>query len=95
VDIKIPAVSGSSGRLVVERSPTEEEERYWPGRVFENPELSYEEAMLDFAAVSLERGRKGKKEEEETGDSSPKGQKQVLRREEAQLCADGSCQSPS
>ena len=52
VDIKIPAVSGSSGRLVVERLPSEEEERYWPGRVFENSELTYEEAMLDFAAAS-------------------------------------------
>ena len=51
VDIKIPAVSGSSGRLVVERSSTEEEERSWPGQVFENPELTYEEAMLDFAAA--------------------------------------------
>jgi transposase InsO family protein len=85
VDIKIPAVSGSSGRLVVERSPTEEEERYWPGRVFENPELSYEEAMLDFAAASLERSRKVKKEEEKADDSSLKGQKQALWREEAQL----------
>jgi transposase InsO family protein len=85
VDIKIPAVSGSSGRLVVERSPTEEEERYWPGRVFENPELTYEEAMLDFAAASLERGRKAEKKEEKADDSSLKGQKQALRREEAQL----------
>ena len=85
VDIKIPAVSGSSGRLVVERSPTEEKERSWPGQVFENPDLTYEEAMLDFAAASLERSRKGKKKEEKADDSSLKGQKQVLRREEAQL----------
>lgn len=85
VDIKIPAVSGSSGRLVVERSPSEEKERSWPGQVFENPDLTYEEAMLDFAAASLERSRKGKKKEEKADDSSLKGQKQVLRREEAQL----------
>jgi transposase InsO family protein len=85
VDIKIPAVSGSSGRLVVERSSTEEEERYWPGRVFENPELTYEEAMLDFATASLERGRKAKKKKEKADDSSLKGQKQALRHEEAQL----------
>ena len=85
VDIKIPAVSGSSGRLVVERSPSEKEERTWPGRVFENPELSYEEAMLDFAAASLEISRKVKKEGEKADDSSLKGQKQALRREEALL----------
>jgi transposase InsO family protein len=85
VDIKIPAVSGSSGRLVVERSPSEEKERSWPGQVFENPDLTYEEAMLDFAAASLERSRKGKKKEEKADDSSLKSQKQVLRREEAQL----------
>jgi transposase InsO family protein len=85
VDIKIPAVSGSSGGLIVERPPTEGEERIWPGQVFENPELTYEEAMLNFAAASLERSRKGKKKDEKADDSSVKGQKQILRREEAQL----------
>lgn len=51
VNEKIPAVSGSSGRLVVERTLAEEEKE-WPGRVFEDKQLSYEEAMLKFVAAS-------------------------------------------
>jgi transposase InsO family protein len=48
---KLPAVSGSSGRLVVER-PQAEKESAWPGRVFEDESLSYEAAMRRFAAAS-------------------------------------------
>ena len=36
VAAKLPAVSGSSGQLVVEQAPTESNERNWPGRVFED-----------------------------------------------------------
>ncbi|MBI1877318.1 MAG: transposase [Chloroflexi bacterium] len=51
VNEKLPAVSGSSGRLVVERTP-DEAEKAWPGRVFEHEQLSYQEAMLKFVAAS-------------------------------------------
>ena len=51
VSEKIPAVSGSSGRLVVAKTKTEAEKE-WPGRVFEDEQLSYEEAMLKFVAAS-------------------------------------------
>ena len=85
---KLPAVSGSSGRLTVQRSQTERGEREWPGRVFEDPELTYEEAMLDFVAASRERENQqetGSNEVEQTGQGSLKAEKRVLRREEAQL----------
>jgi len=85
---KIPAVSGSSGRLKVQHSEIETEEREWPGRVFENPELSYEEAMLEFVAASREQEKQPQKENNETeqaGSGSLKAQKRALKREEVQL----------
>ena len=82
---KLPAVSGSSGRLIVERTPEEANEREWPGQVFENPELTYEEAMLDFVAASQERATKPENQPEVAHDDSLKAQKRDLRCEEAQL----------
>jgi transposase InsO family protein len=88
---KIPAVSGSSGRLKVQRSETETDEREWPGRVFENPELSYEEAMLEYVAASRKQEQQPQKESneaEQSGHGSLKTQKRALKREEAQLRAE-------
>lgn len=85
---KIPAVSGSSGRLKVQSSEPETDERAWPGQVFENLELSYEEAMLEYVAASREKDQQPQEERDETdqaGQGSLKAQKQVLRRQEAQL----------
>jgi hypothetical protein len=85
---KLPAVSGSSGRLTVQRSQTETSEREWPGRVFEDPELTYEEAMLNFIAASRERENQQEtrgNEAERTDQWSLKAEKRALRREEAQL----------
>lgn len=48
--LKLPAVSGSSGKLVVERSNQEPTERWYPGGVFADEGLSYEEAMAQFVA---------------------------------------------
>jgi hypothetical protein len=42
---RLPAVSGSSGHLVVGRTTTEKEAPDWPGLAFANNELTYEEAM--------------------------------------------------
>jgi hypothetical protein len=53
--VRLPAVSGSSGRLVVsgphERAPAAE--RTWPGQVCEDPELAYEQYGLDKRCQSL------------------------------------------
>ncbi len=38
---KLPAVSGSSGRLQVERLPAADAERTYPGRVVAAPEVPY------------------------------------------------------
>jgi transposase InsO family protein len=85
---KLPAVSGSSGRLIVQGSQREKGERDWPGRVFEDPELTYEEAMLDFVVASQEREKAqetGSNEVESTGPEALKAEKRVLKREEEQL----------
>jgi transposase InsO family protein len=52
VDVKLPAVSGSSGHLVIERIDDAEHEPDYPGKVFGNPDLSYAEAMQAFAEAS-------------------------------------------
>jgi transposase InsO family protein len=51
-DIKLPAVSGSSGHLVIERLPEAGPEPSYPGQVFANPGLSYAEAMRLFVEAS-------------------------------------------
>jgi hypothetical protein len=85
---KLPAVSGSSGRLIVQHPQAKTSEREWPGRVFENPELTYEEAMLDYVAACRERENQQEVENsqvEQTEKGSHKAEKRALRREEAQL----------
>ena len=42
---KLPAVSGSSGHLVIERCSTDAEPPAWPGQVFAEADLSFEVAM--------------------------------------------------
>jgi len=69
----------------VERPQTETNEREWPGQVFENSELTYEEAMLEFVAASQERDNEPQSEAEPADDGSLKAKKRALRREEAQL----------
>lgn len=52
VDVKLPAVSGSSGHLVIERMDEAEQEPDYPGKVFGKPDLSYAEAMQAFVEAS-------------------------------------------
>jgi transposase InsO family protein len=52
---KLPAVSGSSGHLVVERLAEEREAAHWPGQVFGQVELDYEEAMQSYAQQTRDR----------------------------------------
>ena len=82
-------MSGSSGRLVVARAK-EEKERAWPGRVFEEEGLSYEEAMLKFVAAShaKEAGPEQKEKEEEKGLAEPRSAQDtshLLKKEAKQL----------
>jgi transposase InsO family protein len=56
--------------------------------VFEDPELTYEEAMLDFVAASRKRENQqetGSREAEQTGQRTLKAEKRALRREEMEL----------
>ncbi len=77
-------MSGSSGRLVVERLAEEKEEKEWPGRVFEQEELSYNEAMLAF--VNAPRtAEAANSTPTEDNDKDEKAQKRALRQEEEQL----------
>lgn len=85
---KLPAVSGSSGHLVVQRAPREAGKREWPGQVFADWELSYEEAMLGFVAASQEseqRQRKGSNESVQNGSATFEGAKRALNEAEMQL----------
>ncbi len=87
VTVKLPAVSGSSGRLIVKQPQIETEERQWPGRVFENPKLTYEQAMRDFVEVSQARAKPAEPESqaEQTAEESLKAEKQAMRHAEASL----------
>jgi transposase InsO family protein len=52
---KLPAVSGSSGHLVIERLSTEAEPPVWPGQVFAEADLSFEAAMQAYALATQDR----------------------------------------
>jgi hypothetical protein len=52
---KLPAVSGSSGHLVVERQSAAEERPKWPGQVFGEEDLSFEEAMQQYGQRTVDR----------------------------------------
>lgn len=70
IEEKLPAVSGSSGRLVVERTKEEKAGACWPGLVFANNQLDYQEAMDQYAAETRDRleHRKHTKESEKEKD---------------------------
>lgn len=76
----VPAVSGSSGRLVVS-APKRVDERSWPGQVFEKAGLSYGEAMDQF--VREREAARAKKQEDnqagEQGSDEEKAARQELR----------------
>jgi len=81
VSAKLPAVSGSSGRLIVERPPSEDNIGAWPGRIFENLELPYADAMLAFVATAQERAS----QPAAAANGSLAAEKRTLGRSEAQL----------
>jgi transposase InsO family protein len=83
----IPAVSGSSGRLVVTPPKQVEAERTWPGQAFASTERSYPEAMDQF--VAARRAAAAAKPlatvTETTGDTDRKAVRRALRAQEARL----------
>lgn len=84
---KLPAVSGSSGRLVVERPKDETTEHQWPGRVFEDTSLDYEEAMKAFIAASEAHANSAAPEPspEQAQALLRKAEKRAIRQAEAKL----------
>lgn len=81
-DVKLPAVSGSSGHLVIERQAEEGQEPSYPGQIFADPDLSYPEAMRAFVAASASHP-----DVEKNQNPSKRSQIRQLRREETDLCA--------
>lgn len=77
-------MSGSSGRLVVERLPDEQEPQY-PGRIFEDPSLDYAEAMQAFVAASAQQGQSEDQQPKDDEKSSPKAAIRHLRQEQDRL----------
>lgn len=84
---EIPAVSCSSGHVHIQHAKAEPSERTWPGRIFEDPTLSYEEAMLSFVAASQERENQTQTADpsEPTEQATARAAKRAIRLEEAQL----------
>lgn len=81
---KLPAVSGSSGRLVIEQPADSASERRWPGQVFADESRDYTEAMLAFVAASQEQPAADKRDDTET-EPTRKETKRALRQEEREL----------
>jgi transposase InsO family protein len=82
---RLPAVSGSSGRLVISgpRPRAGEAERTWPGRVFEDPERAYGEAMQEFVRRSAPRtpARGARRPRRGTAGRATRRERQEQRRE--------------
>ena len=87
VNVKLPAVSGSSGHLVVERMKEAGQEWDYAGKVFADPELDYAEAVQAFVKAS--RPLFGPRIEAAPVEKpSRQTELQQLRQEEAQLCTE-------
>jgi transposase InsO family protein len=84
VAVKLPAVSGSSGRLVVERLRDDQEPQY-PGRIFEDAALDYAAAMQAFVAASVQQGQVKAAQSEHDEKSSQKAAIRRLRQEQDHL----------
>ena len=69
-ETKLPAVSGSSGHLVIERLPAAGEAPHWPGQIFAQAELDYCEAMQAYVAAIQDRW-KHRRERKSSEDPEP------------------------
>ena len=87
VNVKLPAVSGSSGHLVVERMKETGQEWDYAGKIFADPELDYAEAVQAFVKAS--RPLFGPRIEATPVEKpSRQAELQQVRQEEAQLCTE-------
>lgn len=86
-EAKLPAVSGSSGRLVVERVKGEAVAVDYPGAVFANEQLDYAQVMSAFVAAS--KAKQEVASDQKTADEieklSVQAQKRLLRQQETAL----------
>jgi transposase InsO family protein len=86
-DAKLPAVSGSSGRLVVERAAVEAVEPAYPGQVFAEQDRPYAEVMQAFVGASQLQGSAqtpaAPQDPARTADPPPTTR--IVRQEQAQL----------
>lgn len=87
VQVKLPAVSGSSGRLVVEKVAAATTEADYPGRVFAEETLSYTEAMLEFVRRSEAKmaDKSNQLEQTDSDNVDFRAKKRMLNREQAAL----------
>ncbi len=88
MEVKLPAVSGSSGRLIVERPKDELSEPDYPGLVFADESLDYSQAMKQFVAASQRKDNQPAQAEigpAEVEKAGLKAKKQTLRREKEAL----------
>ena len=91
-EAKLPAVSGSSGRLVVERMKSEVVEADYPGAVFAKEQLDYAQAMAAFVAASQAKDEApaSPKATDETQNLSGPAQKRLLRQQQTTLAVERS-----
>lgn len=87
---RLPAVSGSSGRLVVSplRQRASTEDRTWPGHVFEETEQEYAVALHAFVAASAPRYpllNQERERQRQARESEECSRLRTLRREERAL----------
>ncbi len=83
----LPAVSGSSGVLKIGPPTSDAGERHWPGQVFENPDLSYEEAMEEYIEARTNDGSPSPSEppSQSTEHERVTAQKREVKQQEEQL----------
>lgn len=75
-------VSGSSGKLKITKAATDNDNRTWLGQIFNDPALSYEDAMRHYTNARAEQTTTRQR----TGELDPaKAQRQALQYQEHQL----------
>ena len=85
--VKLPAVSGSSGRLVIESPKKDDSQAEYPGRVFADETLDYAAAMKQFVAESAAKTASATSKDIAVEPTGLQFEKQQLRKEEAALRA--------
>ena len=86
--VTLPAVSGSSGKLVIQHPKTEPVFADYPGAVFADESLSYPEAMKQFVAASEAKLIDREIDTQNSEAVQRRADKRALRQEEGALKAD-------